>query len=427
MSLASIYSRRTRLLNHLFLGYTGPPFYIRVPSWSWRSTPSSNPAFTLIFTSPEALNTLLQNPTEIGLGEAFVSGRLDVEGDIFSAFDVAEWLLSRHTGGGRRVLAQFIHDYFLLLNWVTQGPRHSMRRDAAAVSYHYDLPVEFYEPWLGSTLLYSAAYFRNGTNELDQAQEDKLDLICRKLELGPGDRFIDIGCGWGSLAIYAASRYGARTRGITISRSQARVAARRISAAHLGGLCFVENRDYRDALSLPYRFDKVASVGMFEHVGVRDLPNYFRIARDLLRPGGVFLNSGIVRSANSPRRKESFIDQYVFPDGELPTLSEELRAAEEAGLEIRDVESLREHYACTLRLWVKNLQANTPDLLKTVSERTLRTWLLYMAGSVAAFERGDISVYQVLLRRPDGRQNIELRTRENWYVDDRSESHCPAA
>jgi cyclopropane-fatty-acyl-phospholipid synthase len=310
---------------------------------------------------------------------------------------------------------------------LTKGRKHSRRRDAASIRYHYDLPVEFYEPWLGPTLLYSSAYFRNPANGLDAAQMDKLDLICRKLDLHPGDCFLDIGCGWGSLPIHATSRYGARARGITISRDQARVAARKISNAHLGDLCFVENRDYRDALSLPWRFDKIASIGMFEHVGVKNLPNYFRVALDLLKPGGRFLTSGIVRSTASPRRGDSFIDQYVFPDGELPTLTELLRAAEESGFEIRDVESLREHYARTLRLWVTNLREHTACLLQTVSERTLRTWLLYMAGSAAAFERGDISVYQVLLRRPCAEHNIELSTREHWYVNSQPKSNRIAA
>lgn len=426
MSLASAYSHRIRLFNHLFLGYAGPAFAIRFPPCSWRSAPTQ-PVFSLIFRRSESLDRLLQNPSEIALGEAFISGELDVEGDIFSAFDAVEWLLSRHPGLGNRFLAALNRGSFALLSLLTKGRKHSRRRDAASIHHHYDLPVEFYEPWLGPTLLYSSAYFRNTGNGLDAAQTDKLDLICRKLDLHPGDRFMDIGCGWGSLAIHAASRFGALARGITISRNQARVAARRISEAHLGDLCFVENRDYRDASCLPWRFDKIASIGMFEHVGVKNLSNYFRVALELLNPGGAFLNSGIVRSADSSPRKDSFIGQYVFPDGELPTLTQMLCPAEEAGFEIRDVESLREHYACTLRLWVTNLQGHAADLLQTVSERTLRTWLLYMAGSAAAFERGDISVYQVLLRRPSHEHKIKLCTRELWYPNSQHKSDRVAA
>ena len=227
--------------------------------------------------------------------------------------------------------------------------------------------------------------------------------------------------------MYAASEYEVLARGITISQNQARVAARRIADAHLNGYCFVENRDYRDALKLPFRFDKAASIGMFEHVGLKGLRRYFRIVYDLLNPGGMFLNSGIVRSPASPNRRQSFIDRYVFPDGELPTLSLALEKAERAGFEVRDVENLREHYAHTLRLWVKNLQEQRVQLLQTVSERTFRTWLLYMVGSAVAFERSDISVCQILLRRPDSSRRSALRTREEWDTDRKGPSASRAA
>jgi cyclopropane-fatty-acyl-phospholipid synthase len=369
----------------------------------------------------------LMRPSETALGEAFISGELDVEGDIFSAFEMAEWLLNRSPSLRNRIAAELHRDCFTVLSFLTRGWKHSRKRDADSISHHYDLPVEFYEPWLGPTLVYSSAYFRDAAEGLDTAQTDKLDLICRKLELQPGDRFMDLGCGWGSLAIHAAAHYGAQTRGITVSKNQARVAARRISESHVGDHCFVEYRDYRDAQDLPWRFDKLASIGMFEHVGVSNLPVYFRSAFDLLKPGGLFLNSGIVRAADSPRRKQSFIDEYVFPDGELGTLNETLRAAEEAGFEVRDVETLREHYALTLRRWVENLQRHSSELLETVPERTLRTWLLYMAGSAAAFERADISVCQILLRRRDHRQSAEICTRESWYANSRADSQRPAA
>lgn len=226
---------------------------------------------------------------------------------------------------------------------------------------------------------------------------------------------MDIGCGWGSLVLHAALQYGANARGITLSQEQACVAARRISQAKLGKRCFVEKRDYRDALELPYRYDKMASIGMFEHVGHKNLDKYFGIAYELLKPGGVFLNHGIARSYHSPACKDSFIDKYVFPDGELVTLSDTVKAAESAGFEIRDVENLREHYAQTLRLWVELLQKNAPAVLSNVSEKTYRIWLLYMAGSAAAFQRGDISINQILLRRFE-RTGVELpSTREQWY------------
>ena len=425
MTLASDYSRCIKQLDNLFRCYPGPAFAIRLPLWSWHSSPGEA-RFALVMRSQKTFDKLMR-PSETGLGEAFISGDLDVEGDIFSAFDMAEWLLSRSPSLRNRVAAELHRDCFMALSFLTRGWKHSRHRDADSISHHYDLPVEFYEPWLGPTLVYSSAYFRDAAERLDTAQEDKLDLICRKLELRPGDRFMDLGCGWGSLAIHAATQYGAQTRGITVSRSQARVAARRISESQVGDRCFVEYRDYRDAPDLPWKFDKLASIGMFEHVGVSNLPTYFQCAFDLLKPGGLFLNSGIVRAADSPRRKQSFIDEYVFPDGELGTLAETLRAAEEAGFEIRDVETLREHYALTLRRWVENLQRHAPELLETVSKRTLRTWLLYMAGSAAAFERADISVCQVLLRRRDHRRNARISTRESWYTNSQSQSQQPAA
>jgi cyclopropane-fatty-acyl-phospholipid synthase len=364
---------------------------------------------------PEALQALMQSPGEIALGEAYASGKLDVDGDLYAAFDAVEYLLAAPMRLRSRFLQQLSRCSFTLADSVFRGYRHSQRRDASSISYHYDLPVAFYESWLGPTLLYSAAYFRDSSNGLDEAQKNKLDLICRKLDLRRGDQFIDIGCGWGTLAIHATSAYGAQTRGITISQQQARAAARRIADAHLNGSCFIENRDYRDALQLPYRFDKAASIGMFEHVGLRRLRKYFTVVHGLLNPGGLFLNSGIVRSSSSPRRTHSFIDRYVFPDGELPTLPIALREAEAAGLEVRDVENLREHYSRTLRLWVKNLQEQAPRLSQLVSERTLRIWLLYMTGSAVAFERGDISVCQILLQRPEPGKRTEICTREKWY------------
>ena len=417
MSLALVFSERTRVLNALFLGYSGPPFAICVPTWTWHSTPSAKPIFSLIFKTPEALRVLMESPTEITLGEAFISGELDVEGDLFSVFAVAEYLLTSPMSWRLRLLQRLSLTYSELSNWFVRGSRHSPQRDASSIGYHYDLPVTFYEPWLGPTLLYSAAYFRDPSDGLDKAQQNKLDLICRKLGLQRGDQFIDIGCGWGSLPLYAASQYGAEACGITISQQQAKVASSRIADAHLPTRCSVEVRDYRDALHLSERFDKMASIGMFEHVGLKKLREYFRITYELLKPGGVFLASGILRSYNSPGRNNSFIDRFVFPDGELPTLSEILRKAEAAGFEVRDVENLREHYAQTLRLWVRNLKEQASTLLQTVSERTFRIWLLYMAGSAAAFERGDISVCQILLHRPDRSGASTLRTREDWYAN----------
>jgi cyclopropane-fatty-acyl-phospholipid synthase len=288
-------------------------------------------------------------------------------------------------------------------------------------------------------MVYSCGYFRTTEDDLDTAQYNKLELICRKLRLRREDRFLDIGCGWGSLAMHAAEHHGVFATGVTVSEGQAATAQNRIEESRLTQSCKIECLDYREVRERFGTFDRIASVGMIEHVGLDHLPEYFHTAYALLKPGGAFLNHGIVRATSArfcgPRladaidspllkrvpllrnlRDPSFIDKYVFPDGELPTISEVVRAAEDAGFEIRDLENLREHYERTLRLWVEGLKRNAAALLTQVSEVTYRTWLLYMAGCAAAFQRGDIAVHQILLSRPEsGRGGLPL-TREDWYT-----------
>jgi cyclopropane-fatty-acyl-phospholipid synthase len=415
MALIETYTKGTAFLNALFRDYHAAPFWIQTPNWHWASSPNSVPAFMLRFRSSEGLESLFRNPTQVALGEAFIRGDVDIEGDIYSAVSMADYVVARlpHKSSWPGWIAQ--RALAGAAAWLLRGRLHSRQRDRAAIAYHYDRPPDFFRPWLGTTMVYSCAYFRDVADDLDTAQENKLDLICRKLELRSEDLFLDIGCGWGSLVLHAVSRYGATCRGITLSAEQARFAARRISSAKLTPSCFVEMRDYRDLPRLPYRYDKLASVGMFEHVGHKNLPHYFSIAYELLKPGGLFLNHGIARSELVPSRRESFIDRYVFPDGDLVPLCETIRHAEQSGFEVRDVENLREHYTQTLRLWVRDLEKNAASILAVVSEEIYRIWLLYMAGSAVAFERGDISVNQVLLRRPAREPASLPRTREHWY------------
>ena len=404
------------MLAELFRDYSGPTFAIRLwNGWQWVSLPGERPAFTVTVETPKALAALVAKPNEVTLGEAFIHREIDVEGDIFSVFTVAEYLVNRP-----RSLLQRVQDLLLRTvagadRWFHNGVRHSKARDRASIAYHYDQPVEFFRPWLGATLAYSCAYFRNANDPLDLAQAQKLELICRKLRLQPLERFLDIGCGWGSLILHAADNHNVRAHGITLSRAQAEVAQNRIEDAQRGRRCAVELRDYRDCEHLSGSFDKIASVGMFEHVGLKSLPNYFHTVHRLLRPSGTFLNHGIARSALSPVRKESFVDRYVFPDGKLVTLSQVINSAEDAGFEVRDVENLREHYDLTLRRWVEGLRQHREALRNHVPEMTYRIWLLYMAGSAAAFRRGDIAVYQILLSRPEqGKSRLPL-VREDWY------------
>jgi len=441
MATAAIaHTEREKLLSLLFDGYDGPPFAIRLwDGWRWHSPARGEAQCTLTIHSASALRSLLLHPSDVTLGEAFLAKDIDVEGDIFSVFDLAEHVFHCQKGRHQRILEAASGILFGTGTWLKSGARHSQKRDSEAISYHYDQPVGFYQPWLGDSLVYSCAYFESANDGIDTAQDRKLELICTKLRLQPGEHFLDIGCGWGSLILHAALQHHADAYGITLSREQEAVASARIAAARLTQSCHVKLLDYRKAVGAFPAFDKISSVGMFEHVGLRNLPLYFRTARSLLKPGGVFLNHGIARAhaasggnlsfldrslipflrnvlGLSRPHHTSFIDKYVFPDGELVTLSQAVQAAEAAGFEVRDVENLREHYELTLRCWVDGLRRNASELMKLVSETTYRIWLLYMAGSAAAFKRGDIAVYQMLLNRPDrGSSHLPL-TREDWYI-----------
>ena len=418
MTVNSLHAARDTQIAELFHGYDGPPFSIRMwDGWEWYSDAHGHSVCTIVVNTPDALAAVVDHPGEVSLGEAFVHREIDVDGDLFSAFPVCEHLISRPRSMRQKVVDAVLSKVVGLRRWVKHGALHSKSRDQASILYHYDLPVEFYRPWLGETLAYSCAYFRSPDDPLDLAQRQKLELICQKLRLKKREVFLDIGCGWGSLVLHAAGQHGAEAHGITLSPQQAKVTQQRINEAGLEQRCTVEHRDYRDCKDLRGVFDKVASVGMYEHVGLHNLPMYFRNVLGLLKPGGAFLNHGIARSASSPPRGSSFIDKYVFPDGKLVTLTQEINAAEAAGFEVRDVENLREHYELTLRKWVDGLQRNRDRLLTIVPEATYRIWLLYTAGCADAFRRGDISVNQVLLSKPDhGFSRLPL-IREDWYLN----------
>ena len=383
------------------------------------------PRFTLVLKNPGALHEMFSSPSELTLGEAYICDDFDIEGDIEAALDLADYLLDQ---GDRRRLLKSPHLASLLQKLpvsrqtdrgrqaaTLRGPVHSRDRDSHAISYHYDLPPEFFALWLDRRMVYSCAYFATGEDtDLETAQSDKLDYICRKLRLRRGDRLLDIGCGWGGLVIHAAAGYDAHAVGVTLSARQAQVARRRIRDAGVEDRCRVEVCDYRD-LDPGQQYDKVVSVGMFEHVGKAFLPAYFGRAWQLLRPGGAFLNHGIAVPANDRPNGSSFIDRYVFPDGELVPLNTSLGAAEKTGFEVRDVESLREHYALTLRHWVHRLEAHAQDARRITDETTYRIWRLYMAASEHRFRSGRLNLYQMLLAKPvHGESGMPL-TRADWY------------
>lgn len=404
---------------------------IGVRLWDSTQWPDETPhPATLVLNHPGALRSMLLPGTEVGLGEAYLYNDFDVEGDLEAIFGLADDLAP--DGGAMRKL-RTARELLRLPsgpahNFARRGPahlkgrRHSVERDRQAVTYHYDVSNDFYALWLDRRMVYSCGYFETPDDALDVAQEAKLDYICRKLRLRRGQRILDVGCGWGGLMIYAAQRYGVDATGVTLSQPQADLANARIAAAGLSDRCRVLVQDYRDNDEAE-AYDALVSVGMFEHVGEKMLPGYFSRAWGLLKPGGTFLNHGIARRFDQkPRDERSFSNAYVFPDGELTPISVSLHAAEEAGFEVRDVESLREHYALTLRRWVRRLEVHHDESLQFVDEPTYRVWRLFMSGSAYGFGAGRLNVYQALLVRPfkDGRSGLQL-TRTDWYASGQPE------
>ena len=295
--------------------------------------------------------------------------------------------------------------------------RRTKGHDASAIAFHYDVSNDFYALFLDRRMVYTCAYYRRADGDLDQAQEDKLDLVCRKLRLEPGERLLDIGCGWGSLVMWAAERYGVEAHGVTLSRAQAEWAQAAIRRAGLERHVRVDHLDYRD-LPRDARFDKVAAVGVIEHVGIQNYPAYFARVHELLQPGGLFLNHGITHEKHWQRSSQTeFFERHVFPNGELDNVSHILDVLERARFEIRDVESLREHYARTTQQWVERLQANAAAARALVSERVYRTWLAYLASSSVGFTRGWIGLYQIVAERLDPAREVAVpTTREAIYA-----------
>jgi cyclopropane-fatty-acyl-phospholipid synthase len=371
------------------------------------------PEFTLVFKDPHSLRDLVfwQNPLQ--LVRAYFLGRVDVEGElyralnlryslgaapvsIFDRFGIFWRLRSLPLPSLRETSNQSSND---LKESPTAGAvrTHSRHHNAGAIAFHYDLSNDFYRLWLDKQMVYSCGYFESPSDSLEVAQSKKLDHICRKLRLKPGEDMLDVGCGWGALAIWAAKNYGVNVTAVTISSKQFEFAERRVHEEGLQQRVSIKRCDYRDIDGVG-RFDKVASVGMFEHVGLKNLPIYFAKIADLLKPGGLFLNHGITHDEEGWRATltTKFINRFVFPDGELDTVSNVQREMERAKFEIWDVECLRPHYAITLRHWVTRLEAARAEALQYVDEATYRVWRLYMAACALHFEDGDVGVYQIL-------------------------------
>lgn len=396
---------------------------VRVDFWDGASLgPPSAPA-TITVRSPQALARLVRAPGELGLGRAYVAGDLDLTGDIETILGLADradtadlQLTPREWARAARAAAAVgalrpgrlpppPEEARL------RGRRHSKARDAAAISHHYDVGDDFYRLVLGPSLTYSCAYFSSPDASLEEAQRDKHELVCRKLRLRGGERVLDVGCGWGTFCIHAARHHDVEVVGITLSRHQAELARKRVAEAGVTDRVEIRMQDERDVDDGPY--DAIASIGMFEHVGAERLAEYFGHLHELLRPKGRLLNHGISRppgEGGSRFRRRSFIDRYVFPDGELHEIGKVVSIVQEAGFEVRDVESLREHYAMTLRRWVANLEADRERAIELAGPGRYRVWRLYMAASANNFAAGRTQIHHVLAVKPEeGDAGVPLR------------------
>ncbi len=378
---------------------------VRVVLWDGREVAfSEEPRVTLRLKGTRAASAFM-HPSMLSLAEAYIEGDADLEGDLREAIRGAEALSRSRPGplfGG------------------SYGPaRHSKREDRDAIHHHYDVSNEFYALWLDARMVYSCAYFRDEDDTLEQAQLRKLDHVCTKLRLEPGERFLDIGCGWGALVMRAAEKFGVDATGITLSDNQFRLATERIRAAGLQDRCRVLLLDYRDTPGEGV-YDKIASIGMFEHVGLKNLATYFGVVRRLLREKGLFLNHGITTADTRNRAvglgAGQFIGRYVFPRGELPHLHLAVHEMSDQQLEIHDVEGLRPHYAKTLGMWSESFEQRLAQAVAASSERTARIWRIYLAGCAHAFEQGWVSIYQILASKQTrpGRADLPL-TREWMY------------
>jgi cyclopropane-fatty-acyl-phospholipid synthase len=391
---------------------------------TWKLCSEEKPVSTLVLRHEDSLRRMLRFPLHLSLAESYIYDDVDIEGSIEAVVPLADDLMRR-----RWTVREWFH--FAKASWTErglerlpeeirslalQGRRHEKLRDKQAVRFHYDLPVEFYRLWLDPHLMYSCASYQHHTEELSVAQARKLDYVCRKLQLQPNDHVLDIGCGWGGFALYAAKEYGAVVHGITLSRRQAEVANQRVVESGLSRRCRIEVRDYRDVQGEEL-YDKILSVGMIEHVGRAQLAGFVERAERLLRPGGGFLVQGIGAS-DGRSSLGAFADRYVFPDAEWAPLHEVVRAAQSRGFDVRDVENMREQYALTVDAWRSRLEHRHREASQLVGEVTYRIWRLSLAAAAYLFRAGRLAVYETLCVKAASRPAWPV-LRDDWYESPR--------
>ncbi|MET0821028.1 MAG: class I SAM-dependent methyltransferase [Aeromicrobium sp.] len=406
----------------------GLPF--RFEAFDGSSAGPTDAPFTLRLLNERGLAYLMTAPGDLGFARAYVAGDLELEGiHPGNPYDAMVLIMSqlRFKVPSAAEMVQIVRSLGFgnlkpppppaeehLPKWrrALEGLRHNKKRDAEAIHHHYDVSNRFYELVLGPSMTYTCAVYPTLDSTLEQAQHEKYDLICRKLDLKPGDRLLDIGCGWGGMVRHAAKHYGVKVLGVTLSREQATWAQDEIKRQGLDDLAEVRFSDYRDVPE--GEFDAISSIGLTEHIGVKQYGDYFGFLHDKLRVGGRLLNHCITRPNNKTTTTGAFIDRYVFPDGELTGVGRIQVAAQDVGLEVRHVENLREHYAMTLKGWCDNLVEHWDEALGEVTLGRAKVWGIYMAGSRLAFERNEIELHHVLAVKPDPHGDASWPLRPTW-------------